>query len=106
MLLRYDVMYVYLLDYTEKELKFASTDATFLLSVIGIINTAGEVIIGWLGDQPWTNLNGLYALCMFACGVATACVPFFTLYRSLAIAAGKPYEFTYKYKDILTFSMN
>ena len=48
LLLRYDVMYVYLLDYTEKELKFASTDATFLLSVIGIINTAGEVIIGFM----------------------------------------------------------
>ena len=88
-------MYVYLLDYTEKELKFPSTDATFLLSVIGIINAVGEVMIGWIGDQEWTNLNALYALCMLACGVATACVPFLTLYRSLAIVAGRIYGFTH-----------
>ena len=88
-LCRYDVMYVYLLDYAEKELKFSSTDATFLLSVIGIINTVGEVLIGWIGDQQWTDLNALYAICMLACGISTALVPFLTIYRSLAIVAGK-----------------
>ena len=81
-------MYVYLLDYTEKELSFSSTDSTFLLSVIGIINTIGEVLIGWIGDQEWTNLNALYAACMLACGVATASVPFLTMYKALAIVAG------------------
>ena len=81
-------MYVYLLDYTEKELSFSSTDSTFLLSVIGIINTIGEVLIGWIGDQEWTNLNALYAACMLACGVATASVPFLTMYKALAVVAG------------------
>ena len=81
-------MYVYLLDYTEKELNFSSTDSTFLLSVIGIINTIGEVLIGWIGDQEWTNLNALYATCMLACGISTALVPFLTLYKALAIVAG------------------
>jgi hypothetical protein len=47
----YDVMYVYLVDYTEKDLGYSSHDATFLISIIGILNTLGEVIIGWLGDQ-------------------------------------------------------
>ena len=82
-------MYVYLLDYAEKELSFSSTDSTFLLSVIGIINTVGEVLIGWIGDQKWTNLNALYATCMLACGIATACVPFLTIYKALATVAGK-----------------
>jgi MFS family permease len=58
------------------------------LSVIGIINTVGEVLIGWIGDQQWTNLNALYAICMLACGISTALVPFLTIYRSLAIVAG------------------
>ena len=87
-------MYLYLLDYTEKELKFPSTDATFLLSVIGIANTVGEVIIGWVGDQSWTNLNGLYCICMLACGVATASVPFLTAYQALAVVAGMPFIIT------------
>ena len=30
---------------------YSSHDATFLISIIGILNTFGEVIVGWLGDQ-------------------------------------------------------
>jgi MFS family permease len=84
----YDVMYVYLYNYAEINLKYDSTDATFLLSMIGILNTFGEVGIGWLGDQPWMNLNILYAVCMFFCGAATAMVPFLTNYSALATMAG------------------
>lgn len=84
----YDVMYVYLYNYAEIDLSFASRDATFLLSMIGILNTFGEVIIGWLGDQARTNLNLLYAICMVTCGVATAVVPFLTDYSALASMAG------------------
>ncbi len=40
----YDVMYVYLVDFAEKDLSLGSTDATLLLSVIGLLNTAGEVM--------------------------------------------------------------
>ena len=94
-------MYVYLLDYAEKELKFSSTDATYLLSVIGIINTVGEVLIGWIGDQQWTNLNALYAICMLACGISTALVPFLTIYRSLAIVAGKYYMTMHKLHHLI-----
>ena len=43
---RYDVMYVYLYDYAESDLKFKSSDATLLLSMIGILNTVGEVLVG------------------------------------------------------------
>ena len=96
-------MYVYLLDYAEKELKFSSTDATYLLSVIGIINTVGEVLIGWIGDQQWTNLNALYAICMLACGISTALVPFLTIYRSLAIVAGKYYMTMHKLHHLIEF---
>lgn len=84
----YDVMYVYLVDYTEKDLGYTSHDATFLISIIGILNTFGEVIIGWLGDQKWNSINILYAVCMFACGTATAIVPFMTKYSSLGVLAG------------------
>ena len=43
---RYDVMYVYLYDYAESGLKFKSSNATLLLSMIGILNTIGEVLVG------------------------------------------------------------
>ena len=84
----YDVMYVYLVDYTEKDLGYSSHDATFLISIIGILNTLGEVIVGWLGDQKWNSINLLYAVCMVACGTATAIVPFLTSYAALGAMAG------------------
>jgi hypothetical protein len=30
-------------------------DAAFLISVIGISNTLGRVIFGWLSDFPWVS---------------------------------------------------
>ncbi|XP_059089851.1 monocarboxylate transporter 14-like [Tigriopus californicus] len=83
----YDVMYVYLVDYAEQDLGFGSS-ATFLISIIGIFNTVGELIIGWMGDQPWIGKNLVYAICMIACAFATAVVPFLTQYSFLAIMAG------------------
>jgi len=84
----YDVMYVYLYNYAETDLKINPRDATKFLSVIGIFNTLGELIIGWLGDRPNVNLNLLYSVCMIVCGGATAMVPFLSNYYALCVMAG------------------
>lgn len=39
-----------------------------LLSVIGIVNTVGRVIIGYVSDQPWMNRFYLYNFCLTICG--------------------------------------
>ena len=79
--------YVYLVDYAERDLNFELSDATFLISFIGILNTVGELIIGWVGDRSWANFNAVYAVCMVCCGLSTAAVPFLTSYAHLAVAA-------------------
>ena len=79
--------YVYLVDYAEKDLNFTLSDATFLISFIGILNTVGELIIGWVGDRSWANFNAVYAVCMVCCGLSTAAVPFLSSYGHLAVAA-------------------
>jgi MFS family permease len=84
----YDVMYVYLYNYAETDLKLPPNDATKFLSVIGILNTLGELVIGWLGDRPNVNLNVLYAVCMIVCGGSTALVPFLSNYYALCCMAG------------------
>ena len=84
----YDVMYVYLYNYAETDLKINPSDATKFLSIIGILNTLGELIIGWLGDRPDVNLNFLYSICMIVCGGATAMVPFLSNYYALCVMAG------------------
>jgi len=72
----YDVPYVYTIEYAENILHVPNSDSAQILSVIGVLNTVGEVLVGWLSDQPWMSSITLYAMCMCVCGVVTAIIPF------------------------------
>jgi MFS family permease len=76
----YDVPYVYTIGYAEKNLNIPNTESTMILSVIGILNTVGEVGVGWLADLPGVSSNALYAVCMLVCGLVTALTPFIQSY--------------------------
>lgn len=70
----YDVPYVYLTD-NAIEMGFSETDASILISVIGITNMSGEILLGWAGDRDWANASIVYAVCMALCGTVTAMIP-------------------------------
>ncbi|KOC60127.1 Monocarboxylate transporter 12 [Habropoda laboriosa] len=70
----YDVPYVYLTD-NAIEMGFSETDASILISVIGISNMCGEILLGWAGDRAWVNASMVYAVCMAICGAVTALIP-------------------------------
>lgn len=70
----YDVPYVYLTD-NAIEVGFSETDASILISVIGIANMGGEIFLGWAGDRAWVNASIVYAVCMALCGAVTALIP-------------------------------
>uniref|UniRef100_A0A2M4AGP0 Putative monocarboxylate transporter n=1 Tax=Anopheles triannulatus TaxID=58253 RepID=A0A2M4AGP0_9DIPT len=83
----YDVPYVYLGDYAT-QLGFSSQSSSMLISIIGILNMVGEVVLGWMGDRKSVNANYTYAICMGLCGVVTALVPLFKDLTSLSALAG------------------
>lgn len=68
------VPYFYLADFVE-DLGYTPADASTLLSIIGITNTIGMIVLGWAGDQPWMNVTKTYAVCLAMCGAATAAMP-------------------------------
>ncbi|XP_014487215.1 PREDICTED: uncharacterized protein LOC106751007 [Dinoponera quadriceps] len=70
----YDVPYVYLTD-NAIEVGFSETDASILISVIGITNMCGEIFLGWAGDRAWVDASIVYGVCMVLCGAATALIP-------------------------------
>ena len=37
----------------------SSSDASFLISVLGISNSVGRVVSGWLADLRWTSPLGI-----------------------------------------------
>lgn len=83
----YDVPYVYLTD-NANQLGYSEKDASILISIIGIINMVGEIILGWAGDRSWANASIIYAICMGLCGGVIALIPLIQGYTSLCLISG------------------
>lgn len=75
----YDVPYVYLPDYATKinPENITASDASMLISVLGIVNMFGEIFLGWLGDRKCLSVGLIYGICMVFCGLITGLVPLF-----------------------------
>ncbi|GIY34632.1 monocarboxylate transporter 14 [Caerostris darwini] len=68
------------------ELKVATTSqASFLLSIMGISNTIGKVLFGLWADKATSDVPTLYAGCLLVCGVLTMMVSLMTDYYHLAV---------------------
>ncbi|KAK7869602.1 hypothetical protein R5R35_003389 [Gryllus longicercus] len=83
----YDVPYVFITD-KAIEMGYSEPDASFLISILGILNMLGVIVLGWAGDQSWVNAGVVYAICMAICGVVTGLVPLLSSYTGLCIVAG------------------
>ena len=65
----------------------------------GILNTVGEVVVGWLSDQAWVSSTALYSACMLVCGLVTALIPLASSYP-LVLALSAVYGLELKTKAI------
>ncbi|GFS18084.1 monocarboxylate transporter [Elysia marginata] len=79
-----DVPYMYAADHA-MELGQDSTNASFLLSIIGIFNMIGQVVFGYIGDLD-VNLLNIYATISAAAGVFVAVVPYIYSYAGMCTA--------------------
>jgi MFS family permease len=80
----YDVVYMYLPDWAIEH-KVSETDASMLISLIGIVNMLGEIALGWTGDREELSPNIIYATCMGLCGLSVLLIPLFVSYQSMCI---------------------
>uniref|UniRef100_T1JKY7 Major facilitator superfamily (MFS) profile domain-containing protein n=1 Tax=Strigamia maritima TaxID=126957 RepID=T1JKY7_STRMM len=83
----YDVPYIYIADHAIK-MGIGEEKAFYLISVIGILNTIGEILLGYVGDKPWVSTTLLYAAFTAICGVVLVIVPFLTDLYGLCTVAG------------------
>lgn len=60
---RFIVPYFYLPEYMVS-FGYKEEDAAEIISVIGIFNTIGMIVLGWIGDKPWLNIPKTYAVCL------------------------------------------
>ncbi|VDM26869.1 unnamed protein product [Toxocara canis] len=50
-------------------------DASLLLSLIGITNTLGRIVIGWLADRRWVSALSTSNMSLILCGLLTCLCP-------------------------------
>ncbi|XP_016939325.1 monocarboxylate transporter 12 [Drosophila suzukii] len=79
----FNVPYLYVAAYAET-LNISKTEASYLIATIGVANTVGRIILGYISDKPWVNRLLVYNVCLTACGISTAMVPLCHDYQSLA----------------------
>ncbi|RUS85104.1 hypothetical protein EGW08_007156, partial [Elysia chlorotica] len=79
-----DVPYMYAADHAI-EMGHDSTDASFLLSIIGIFNMIGQVVFGYIGDLD-VNLLNVYAVVSALAGVFVGVVPYIPSYIGMCVS--------------------
>ncbi|KAK7078555.1 hypothetical protein SK128_024200 [Halocaridina rubra] len=82
----YDTVYMYLTDYAQG-VDVSADDSANLISVIGILNCLGMIIMGYVGDRSWSSPMWIYNISMVLCGLSVIVMPFMTNYYLIATAA-------------------
>ncbi|ELT97769.1 hypothetical protein CAPTEDRAFT_62745, partial [Capitella teleta] len=80
------VPYIYLPDLAH-QLGIGRSEGAFLISIVGIANTVGRVVFGWMSDLKCVNRLVLYNTVLTLCGICTALCSFCVVYPMLAAYA-------------------
>lgn len=80
----FSIPYVYLVPQAEL-LNISNESASYLISVIGIANTVGRIILGYLADKPWVNRLWVYNVCLTLCGVSTGLSIYCQTFEALVV---------------------
>ncbi|RWS06607.1 Monocarboxylate transporter 9-like protein, partial [Dinothrombium tinctorium] len=82
-----DIPYVYLPDHAISTGAANKETSSFLISVIGMINTFGIVIVGYFGDKPWIEATTLYSILICLGGLSMSLLPWVHSYKRMAFLA-------------------
>ena len=80
------VPFVYLVDVAISD-GIEPSSASFLISIIGITNTVGRIVCGYVADFPWVDALFLNNVCLVISTVAVAATPFCSSYASYVAVA-------------------
>jgi len=80
------VPFIYLPDFARKH-ELSNNQGAFLVSIIGITNTVGRVVCGYISDKRWIDALKIYNVALIIGGSATIAVPWLNSYPLLAAYA-------------------
>lgn len=73
----FNVPYLYVVSQAET-LNIGKSEASYLIASIGVANTIGRIILGYIADKPWVNRLLVYNVCLTACGIGKSAQPSFS----------------------------
>ncbi|KAK9882548.1 hypothetical protein WA026_021895 [Henosepilachna vigintioctopunctata] len=82
----FNIPYVYIVP-RAKSLGLSGKEGSTLIAIVGIANTIGRIVLGYLSDKTWVNRLHVYNWSLTICGISTMLSAFCTDFYSLAIYA-------------------
>ncbi|XP_039281070.1 monocarboxylate transporter 13 [Nilaparvata lugens] len=80
------VPYIYIVAQAEEK-KVDKNMASMILAVIGMANTVGRIVLGYLSDKTWINRLWVYNTSLAICGISTALSAFCNTFVQFSIYA-------------------
>lgn len=59
-----------LLQAMAEDKSLSKDESSHLLSVVGVANTVGRIVLGYLADKPWVNRLMVYNVSLTICGIS------------------------------------
>ncbi len=75
-------------EYAVQKLAISEKRSSLLISCIGILNTIGMILYGYLADRSWVNRVLFYAISSVICGAVLFLIPWLHSYALWALASG------------------
>ncbi|KAK5640858.1 hypothetical protein RI129_009405 [Pyrocoelia pectoralis] len=71
------VPYFYLAEHLTRH-GYSESDASGVISIMGVSNMIGMIGLGWAADQSWLHVCKTYAVCLVFCGISCTAMMLFT----------------------------
>jgi MFS family permease len=79
--------FVYVYQKALKELEVEASKASIILSILGVFNTLGRLVAGWLADRSWADSLIIHNVSAILAGVLTCLVAVIFSYELLCVYA-------------------
>jgi len=79
--------FVFVYEKAISEAGVSTSKASLILSLLGIFNTVGRLIAGWLADRPWADSLVIYNVAAITAGLLTCLVSVIFSYELLCVYA-------------------
>lgn len=97
--------FVFVYEKAISEVGVSNSKASLIISLLGIFNTIGRLIAGWLADRPWADSLVIYNVAAILAGLLTCLVSVIFSFELLCVYAALFGILIGSYRNFVTYSL-